>query len=180
MHWSFWRVLFWSCVSRQGTNFAATRLMFKSTVKICWQELQLTPVDLVNCVPIILVDFFDILVSTTCWWAPRMRMIFNAHFSSFEPRKPLENLRTAQCFLLKGPLKHFMCFYGRFSEMETKSQADSLFGMVRHHDFTRGACQHFGQLTTEAHTTFYGDVRLATDSWRVHLHSPSGGTLNYN
>jgi len=45
---NFWhkvkRVLFWSCVSRWGTNFAATRLMFKSTVKIRWQELQLTPV----------------------------------------------------------------------------------------------------------------------------------------
>jgi len=43
-------VFFWSCVSRRGTNFTrvtnftATRLMFKSTVKICWQELQLTPV----------------------------------------------------------------------------------------------------------------------------------------
>ena len=38
------RVFFWFCVSRWGTNFAATHLMFKSTVKICWQELQLTPV----------------------------------------------------------------------------------------------------------------------------------------
>jgi len=38
------RVFFWSYVSRWGTNFAATHLMFKSTVKICWQELQLTPV----------------------------------------------------------------------------------------------------------------------------------------
>ena len=43
-------VFFWSCVSRRGTNFTrvtnftATRLMFKSTVKICWQGLQLTPV----------------------------------------------------------------------------------------------------------------------------------------
>ena len=33
------RVFFWSCVSRRGTNLAATRLMFKSTVKIRWQEL---------------------------------------------------------------------------------------------------------------------------------------------
>ena len=59
-----------------------------------------------NCVPTILVDFFsnffDILVGTTCWRAPRMRMIFNAHFSSFEPRKPLKNLSTVQRFLLKG------------------------------------------------------------------------------
>jgi hypothetical protein len=69
-------------------------------------------------------------------------MIFNAHFSSFEPSKPLENLCMAQCFLLKGLLKHFMRFCGRFSEIETKSQADSLFGMVRHHDFMRGAWQH--------------------------------------
>ena len=52
-----------------------------------------------------------------------MRMTFNAHFSSFEPRKPLENLCTAQYFLLKGPLKHFMCFCVRFSETETISQA---------------------------------------------------------
>jgi len=37
-----------------------------------------------------------------------------------------------------------------------------------------------GELTTQARTTFYGDVRLATDSWRVQLHSPSGGTLNYD
>jgi len=95
--------------------------------------------------------------------APRMRIIFNAHFSSSEPRKPLENLCTAQCFLLKGLFKHFMCFCGRFSEMETKSQADSLFGTVRHHDFTKGAWQHLGELTTPAHTTFYGDVRLGTD-----------------
>jgi len=36
--------VFWSCVSRRGTNFAATRLMFKSTVKIHWQEIQLTSV----------------------------------------------------------------------------------------------------------------------------------------
>jgi len=36
--------VFWSCVSRRGTNFAAMRLMFKSTVKIRWQELHLTPV----------------------------------------------------------------------------------------------------------------------------------------
>jgi hypothetical protein len=69
-------------------------------------------------------------------------MIFNAHFSSFEPRKPLENLCTAQCFLLKGLLKHFMCFCGCFSETETKSQADSLLGTVRHHNFARGAWQH--------------------------------------
>ena len=140
--------------------------------------------DLVNCVPTILVDFlsnfFNILVTTTCWRVPRMRMIFNAHLSSFEPCKPLENLCTAQCFLLKGPLKHFMCFCGRFSEMETKSQADSLFGTVRHHDFARGAWQHLGELKTQAHTTFYGNVYLATDSWRVQLHSPSGRTLNYN
>ena len=38
------RVFFCSCVSRRGTNFAATCLMFKSTVKIHWQELQLTPI----------------------------------------------------------------------------------------------------------------------------------------
>jgi len=37
-------VFFWSCVSRQGTNFTAMCLMFKSMVKICWQELQLTPI----------------------------------------------------------------------------------------------------------------------------------------
>jgi len=127
--------------------------------------------DLVSCVPTILVDFFsnffDIHVGTTCWRAPRMRMIFNAHFSSFEPRKPLENLCTAQCFLLKGLLKHFMCFCGRFSETETKSQSDSLFGTVRYHDFTREAWQHLGELTTQARTNFYGHVRLATDSWRV-------------
>jgi len=143
------RVFFWSCVSRRETNFTVTCLMFKSVVKIRWQEPATHSCsfwDLVNCVPTILVDllsnFFDILVGTTCWRAPRMMMIFNAHFSSFEPRKPLENLCTAQCFLLKGLLKHFMCFCGCFSETETKSQADSLFGMVRHHDFTRGAWQH--------------------------------------
>jgi hypothetical protein len=66
-------------------------------------------------------------------------MIFNTHFSSFELCKPLENLCTAQCFLFKGLLKHFMCFCGRFSETETKAQADSLFSTVRHHDFPRGA-----------------------------------------
>jgi len=65
-------------------------------------------------------NFFDILVGTTCWRAPRMRMIFNAHFPSFEPHKPLKNLHTAQCFLLMGLLKHFVCFCGRFSETETK------------------------------------------------------------
>ena len=78
--------------------------------------------DFVSCVPMILVDFFPnffgILVGTTCWRAPRMRMIFNAHFSSFELRKPLENLWTAQCFLLKDLSKHFMCFCGCFSETE--------------------------------------------------------------
>jgi len=68
-----------------------------------------------------------------------MKMIFNAHFTSFERHKPLENLCMAQCFLLKGLLKHFMCFCGRFSETDTKSQADSLFGMVRHHDFATEA-----------------------------------------
>jgi len=76
--------------------------------------------DLVNCVPMILVDFFskyfDILFSTTCWWVPRMRVIFNAYLSSFEPRKPLENLCTAQFFLLKRLLKHFMCFCGLFRD----------------------------------------------------------------
>ena len=35
-----------------------------------------------------------------------------------------------------------MCFCGRFSETETKSQADSLFGTVRHHNFVRGVWQH--------------------------------------
>jgi len=29
--------VFWSCVSRRGTNVAARRLMFKSTVKIRWR-----------------------------------------------------------------------------------------------------------------------------------------------
>ena len=80
----------------------------------------------------------------------------------------------AQCFLLKGLLKHFMCFCGHFTEMETKSQADSLFGTVRHHNFMRGAWHHLGELTTQARTTFYGNAYLATDSWRVQLHSPSG------
>ena len=140
--------------------------------------------DLVSCGPTILVDLFsncfDIVIGTTCWRAPRMGMIFNAHFSSFEPRKALENSCTAQCFLLKGLFKNFMCFCGRFSEMETKSQADSLFGTVRHHDFARGAWQHLGELTTQARTTFHSDVRLPTDSWRMQLHSPSGGTLNYD
>jgi len=37
-----------------------------------------------------------------------------------------------------------------------------------------------GELTTQARTIFYGDVRLDTDSWRVQLHSPSGGTFNYD
>jgi len=77
-------------------------------------------------------------------------------------------------------LKHFICFCGPFSETETKSQADSLFGTVRHHDFARGALQHLGELTTQAGTNFYGDVRLATESWRVQLHSSSRGTLNYD
>jgi len=67
-----------------------------------------------------------------------------------------------------------------FSETETKSQADLLFGTVRHHDFTRGAWQYLGEFTTQARTTFYSDVHLATDSWRVQLHSPSGGTFNYD
>ena len=139
--------------------------------------------DLANCVPTILVDsfsnFFDIIVGTTCWRAPRMRMIFNAYFSSFEQRKPLENLCTAQCFLLKGFLKYFLCFCGRFCGMETKSQADSLLGTVRYHDFARGAWQHLGELT-KSNTNLNGDIRLATDSWREQLHSPSGGTLNYD
>jgi hypothetical protein len=38
------RVYFWSCESRWGTNFAASHLMFKSTVKFRWQTFQLTPV----------------------------------------------------------------------------------------------------------------------------------------
>jgi len=125
-------------------------------------------------------NFFDILVGTTCWRAPRMRMIFNAHFPSFEPHKPLKNLHTAQCFLLMGLLKHFVCFCGRFSETETKFQTDLLFSMVRHNDFASRAWQHLGELTTQARTTFCGDVCLATDSWRLQIHSPSGGTLNYD
>jgi len=36
------------------------------------------------------------------------------------------------------------------------------------------------ELTTQGRTIFYGDVHLATDSWRVQLHSPSGGKLNYD
>ena len=140
--------------------------------------------DLVSCVLTILIDFFsnffDILRGRTCWRAPRMKMTFNARFSSFELRKPLENLCTAQCFLLKGILKHLICFCDRFSETETKSQADSLFGTVIHRDFARGAWQHLGELTTQACTTFYGDIRRAADSWRVQLHLPSGGTLNYD
>ena len=126
------------------------------------------------------VEFFSTFSSARRWRTPRMRTIFNAHFSTFEQRKPLENLCTAQCFLLKGLLKHFMCFCGRFYETETKSQADSLFGMVRHHNLARGTWQYLGELTTQTHTNFYGDVRLATYSWRVQLHSPSGGTLNYD
>jgi hypothetical protein len=39
-------------------------------------------------------------------------------------------------------LKHFMCFCGRFFKTETKSQVDSLFSTVRHHDFARGTWQH--------------------------------------
>jgi len=74
-------------------------------------------------------------------------------------------LCTAQCVHLKGLLKHFMCFSGRFSKTETKPQADSLFSTVRHHNFTRGAWQHLGELTTQARTTFYGHVRLVTDPW---------------
>jgi hypothetical protein len=38
-------------------------------------------------------------------------MIFNAHFSSFEPRKPLETLCTTQCLLCKV----------HFSETEKKN-----------------------------------------------------------
>jgi len=38
------QVFFWSCVSRRGTNFTAKGLVFKSMVRIRWQELQLTPV----------------------------------------------------------------------------------------------------------------------------------------
>jgi len=73
-----------------------------------------------------------------------------------------------------------MCFCGLFSETETKSQADSLFGTVIHRDFARGAWQHLGELTTQARTTFYGDIRRAADSCRVQLRSPSGGTLTYD
>ena len=172
---SIW--LFKSCtksgVSRWGTNFAATRLMFKSTIKIHWQDLQLTPIAFeISSI----VYQWSLMIFFKFFWhscrydllkGAQMRMIFNVHFSSFEPHKPLENLCTAQCFLLKGLLKHFMCFCGRFSETETKSQADSLFGTVWHHDFVKEAWQHLGELTIQAGTTFYGDVCLTTDSWRV-------------
>ena len=83
------------------------------------------------------LEFFDIHVGTTCSRATRMRMKLNAHLSSYAPRKSHENVCTAQCFLLKGLLKHFMCFRGRFYQTETKYEADSLFGTVRHHDFAR-------------------------------------------
>ena len=185
---SIW--LFKSCtksgVSRWGTNFAATHLMFKSTIKIHWQDLQLTPIafEISSIVywrsSLIFFEFF--------WHSCRYDLLkgaqneddFQRSFLLFWTPQTTPNLCTAQCFLLKGLLKHFMCFFGRFSEMETKSQADSLFGTVRHHDFTRGAWQHLGELTTQARTIFYGDIRLATDSWRVQLHSPSGGTFNYD
>ena len=61
------RVFFWSCVSRWGTNFAATRLMFKSTVKIRWQEPQLTPV--------------ASEISSFVYW--RSSLIFSQIFSAF-------------------------------------------------------------------------------------------------
>jgi hypothetical protein len=102
------RVLFWFFVSRRGTNIAASHLMFKSTVKIRWQALQLTPVaseisSIVYRGPsLIFLEIFWHSRRYDLMMAPRIRIIFNTHFSSVESRKQLENLCTCSASSLKA------------------------------------------------------------------------------
>jgi hypothetical protein len=174
-----YRVTDGSCVSRRGTNFAATRLMFKSTVKIRWQELQLTPV--ASEISSIVYRRSLLIFSRIFRHSRRNDLLTDAQNEDDFQRSFLLFCTTQTTRkLVYGSVLPFMCFCGRISETEIKSQAHSLFGTVRHHDFAREAWQHLGELTTQARTTFYGDVRYATDSWRVQLRSPCGGTLNYD
>ena len=178
-------VFFWSCVSRQGTNFAATHLMFKSTVKIRWQELQLTPVasEISSIVYQRSSLIFSLIFSTfSLVWLVDGRPEWGWFSALISPLLNHANHSKICVQLSASSLKAFWsisCASVAVFPRCKQSQADSLFSTVRHHDFARGAWQHLGELTTQARTTFYSDVRLAADSWRVQLHSPSGGTLNY-
>ena len=177
----------WSFVSRRGTNVAATRLMFKSTVKIRWQELQFTPV--ASEISSVVYRRSSLICSRIVSTFSSVRLVegrpeWGWSSTLISPLLNRANHSKTCVRLSASSLKAFWniacASVAVFPETETKSQADSLFGTVRHHDFARGAWQHLGELTTQARTTFYVDVRLATDWWRVQLHSPIGGTLNYN
>ena len=98
--------------------------MFKSTVKICWQELQLTPTasEISSIVyrwsSLIFCQIFPTFSSV---WLVEGRPEWGWSSTLISPclnRANHLNLCTAQCFLLKGRLKYFMCFCGCFSKME--------------------------------------------------------------
>jgi len=156
--------VFCSCASRLGKNFVATRLMLKSTVKIHWQELQLTPV--------------ASEISSVVY--RRSSLIFSRIFSTFSLVRlvdgcpewgwsstlisPLLNcanhLKTC-AQLSASSLKAFRSISCASVAVfpRQKQNLKQIRCSVRS-DITRGAWQHLGEFTTQARTTFCGDVCL--------------------
>lgn len=112
---------FWSCLRMERTNFAATHLISKSSIKICCHELEHTPLSSVmslilkgRSLLIFWWIFFNVLIVLRCWSAPRKSMFFKFHFTTFKVLIPLKNLSAAHSILLERLLKHLISFYCQF------------------------------------------------------------------
>jgi len=69
-------------------------------------------------------EFFNVFVRSACWKAPRSRLAFKWHVTTFEPRKRFVNPCLAQSFF-KSLSKHCDSLCCCFPQKETKLDANT-------------------------------------------------------
>ena len=124
--WTWWAC--WSLVIRCGTNFAAMRCIFNSSVKMWWQEPTEIPhssaSSLTNQMLIRShqsVDFINVWVISWC-----------GRTSRAETFMPPETCRSLHGNITVSHVKHGKRFCSRFSQLDTKFHTKSLLFQVIH------------------------------------------------
>jgi len=180
------RVFFWFWVSRRGTNFAATCLMFKSTVKIRWQELRLTPV--ASQISSIVYRRSSLICSRIFLTFSSVRLVderpeWGWFLTLISPLLNRANHSTTCVLLSASSLKAFWSI--SCASVAVFPRRKQNFKQIRcsvgqTSQFRGRSLTTLGRINNTRKYNFLRRCRMATDSWRVQLHSPSGRTLNYD
>ena len=124
---------FWSTLRSLGTNFNATRRIFKSSVKILWQVPWLIPTSILT-LSIVRRQSSQIIWDTLSVISGRPE---RRSSTCLKTVKPLKCLGTTHSLFPKSCLQNFITFCSSFPQLETDVVASALFTEIRHLDNRR-------------------------------------------